>query len=84
MSFCALCGEHSPVRRWVRRSGGGYVKKSGERGAKKHTPSGALLLVPLTQRDKVDEYLNLKLSPPSFPFSVFPFPFVSPYFVPLS
>ena len=23
-----------------------------------HTPSGALLLVPLTQRDKVDEYLK--------------------------
>ena len=43
-----------------------------------HTPSGALLLVPLTQRDKVDEYLNLKLSPPSFPFSVFTFPFGIP------
>ena len=29
-----------------------------ERGAKKHTPSGALLLVPLTQGDKVAEYLK--------------------------
>ena len=25
-----------------------------------HTPSGALLLVPLTQRDKVAEYLKLE------------------------
>ena len=43
-----------------------------------HTPSGALLLVPLTQRDKVDEYLNLKLSPPPFRFPFSPFRLSSP------
>ena len=47
----------------------GSVKMSGERMGDEfsvftfpfsdcHTPSGALLLVPLTQRDKVDEYLK--------------------------
>ena len=44
----------------------GYVKKnrermSGERG--NIPPSGALLLVPLTQRDKVDGHLKLETGP---------------------
>ena len=59
-------------------------RRADERGAKKHTPSGALLLVPLTQRDKVDEYLNLKLSPPPFRFPFSPFRLASPHFPPLS
>ena len=35
-------------------------KNNGERGTKKQTPSGALLLVPLTQRDKVDGHVKLE------------------------
>ena len=83
----------SPVPRGLGRRG--YVKKSGERMGDEfsvftfpfsdcHTPSGALLLVPLTQRDKVDEYLNLKLSPPPFRFPFSHFRLASPYFPPLS
>ena len=50
----------SPKLGEVREATEGYVKKSGERGTKKHTPSGALLLVPLTQRDKVDGHVKLE------------------------